>query len=752
MDERDDRNGRTDKNAGNRQNGTAEKAGVPAEPAQTGKPANAGVNHTDAGGADVQTPAKRAGTGNARATSTGVQASAKRAGADNAKTTSADALVEAKNSSADTQTTRGGWFSRVGDWCRRHALSVDSVAASAVSGYLTASFCALLTDTNFSALSFVENLSRGQFWAILLLVFAALQAVGILTRRKLIPCVGLALSTLLFCVSYAVAAGNLWMGLGLLLPALVVVRYVTKQDGLNPDRILFSSRMGWALTGLGVLLFTLVVGYASSIRYTAFLSNTFDFGLFAQMFEGMARTGTPVTTLERNVELSHFAVHFSPFFYVLLPGYMIFRSPLYLIWVQAFGVAAGAFAVYGIARRLKLLPSHAAGCAFLYLLYPAFSRGCFYDFHENKFLPVTVLFLVYFLLRQVTDGEEGTERSLPAGTPGGGIGRRSAGEADTGFLPWLRQTGRAWLRFLPALGCAFLVLSVKEDAAVYVAAVALWVILTQKKKWRGAVLFVLSVAYLGFAVRMISHFGGELLVGRYQDFLREGNSFTDVLKECFYGIGRFFRIVFTENKGAYLLWMFVPVLFAPFFTKKQGTLVLLLPMLLINLMSSDKYQFDVAFQYTFGVGALILVSFVLMLADRKPEIRGRTLVIALSFSLILTASLTFPTVGYYIERFGGNRAYYAEAEQVLYDSLPADASVSANSSLTAHLYRFRDVHSVGTSYWTPEKTDYYVLRNDTTFKYKGKEYKTGVSFLEEYYPDQYERVGGGEFFDIYRLR
>ena len=725
MDERDTQNEK------HRQNGKAEKTGTPACPVQSGKLAEAG-----------NTGAGFAGAGITDTETANAQASVKSAGTGNGK--------RAKNLSADAQApTRGGWLSRVGDWCRRHALSVDSVAASAVSGYLTASFCALLTDTNFSALSFVENLSRGQFWAILLLVFAALLAVGILTRRKLIPCVGLALSTLIFCVSYAVAAGNLWMGLGLLLPALVVVRYVTKEDGLNPDRIVFSSRTGWALTGLGVLLFTLVIGYASSIRYTAFLSNTFDFGLFAQMFEGMARTGTPVTTLERNVELSHFAVHFSPFFYVLLPGYMIFRSPLYLIWVQAFGVAAGAFAVYGIARRLKLLPSHATGCAFLYLLYPAFSRGCFYDFHENKFLPVTVLFLVYFLLRQVTDGEEETGRSLPAGTPGGGIGRRSA---DTGFLPWLRRTGRTWLGFLPALGCALLVLSIKEDAAVYVAAVALWVILTQKKKWRGAVLFVLSVAYLGFAVRMISHFGGELLVGRYRDFLREGNSFTDVLKECFYGIGRFFRIVFTENKGAYLLWMFVPVLFAPFLTKKQGTLVLLLPMLLINLMSSDKYQFDVAFQYTFGVGALILVSFVLMLADRKPETRGRTLVIALSFSLILTASLTFPTVGYYIDRFGGNRAYYAEAEQVLYDSLPEGASVSANSSLTAHLYRFRDVHSVGTSYWTPEKTDYYVLRNDTTFKYKGKEYKTGVSFLEEYYPDQYERVGGGEFFDIYRLR
>lgn len=176
-------------------------------------------------------------------------------------------------------------------------------------------------------------------------------------------------------------------------------------------------------------------------------------------------------------------------------------------------------------------------------------------------------------------------------------------------------------------------------------------------------------------------------------------------------------------------------------------------MVLINLMSSDKYQFDVAFQYTFGVGALILVSFVLMLADRKPETRGRMLVIALSFSLILTASLTFPTVGYYIDRFGGNRAVLRRGgTRCCMTAFPRVHRFRRTAPLTAHLYRFRDVHSVGTSYWTPEKTDYYVLRNDTTFKYKGKEYKTGVSFLEEYYPDQYERVGGSEFFDIYRLR
>ena len=42
------------------------------------------------------------------------------------------------------------------------------------------------------------------------------------------------------------------------------------------------------------------------------------------MFERMNTDWTPITTLERDRVLSHFAVHVSPIFYVMLPFYKLF--------------------------------------------------------------------------------------------------------------------------------------------------------------------------------------------------------------------------------------------------------------------------------------------------------------------------------------------------------------------------------------------------------------------------------------------
>lgn len=72
-----------------------------------------------------------------------------------------------------------------------------------------------------------------------------------------------------------------------------------------------------------MLVFTAL---AMAMRYYKLSTPAFDFGIFAQMFENMKDGLGPVTTVERNYELSHFAVHFSPAYYLMLPFYMLFRT------------------------------------------------------------------------------------------------------------------------------------------------------------------------------------------------------------------------------------------------------------------------------------------------------------------------------------------------------------------------------------------------------------------------------------------
>ena len=59
------------------------------------------------------------------------------------------------------------------------------------------------------------------------------------------------------------------------------------------------------------------------LRYRLNYAPAYDFGIFSQMYYYMDKCLSPLTTCERDGLLSHFAVHLSPVFYVLLPFYKL---------------------------------------------------------------------------------------------------------------------------------------------------------------------------------------------------------------------------------------------------------------------------------------------------------------------------------------------------------------------------------------------------------------------------------------------
>ena len=128
---------------------------------------------------------------------------------------------------------------------------------------------------------------------------------------------------------------------------------------------------------ISVLLFTvisvtiLMIGTVCKLK--SYESSCFDMGIFLQMFEYMSKTCKQYTTVERNVLMSHFNVHFSPCWYLLLPIYMIFRNSVVLVILQVLIIAS--FAVLS------------------------------FDIHENMFLPAFILWLYYFMCKKNHIGE-----------------------------------------------------------------------------------------------------------------------------------------------------------------------------------------------------------------------------------------------------------------------------------------------------------------------------------------------------------
>ena len=233
------------------------------------------------------------------------------------------------------------------------------------------------------------------------------------------------------------------------------------------------------------------------------------------MFHSMRTTGLPVTTCERDRVLSHFAVHVSPIYYLFLPFYALFPSPVTLEVLQALLLASAVIPLWRIARRHGLSGVTAGLLCALLLLWPAYAGGTSYDVHENKFLTPLLLWLFDFLDRRCVWG----------------------------------------VALFSVLTCM-----VKEDAPVYVAVIALWVVLRAltrtgaERRWgllTGGAMLVGAVGYFLGVTAWLAADGDGVMSYRYSNFLYDGSdSLFTVIKAPGVLRGREDRVLLPDDGAA----------------------------------------------------------------------------------------------------------------------------------------------------------------------------------------------------------
>ena len=408
------------------------------------------------------------------------------------------------------------------------------------------------------------------------------------------------------------------------------------------------SRFAAGLTAIFALAFFLLVSAWTVGRVYAFVTPTYDFTIFAQMFHSMRTTGLPITTVERDGALSHFAVHVSPIYYLLLPFYMIFPKPATLQVLQAAVLASAVIPLYLLAKRHGLPPLMRTALCALLLLYPAFSGGTSYDIHENAFLTPLILWLFYGLDR----------RSIP----------------------------------LTAI-FAVLTMMVKEDAPVYVAVVALWLLLKgmllKRSKWEltaGALLLVSSVAYFFAVTAYLANSGDGVMTYRYNNFIYDGSSsLVTVIKAVLLSPMKAVFECVDKEKLEFIGLTLLPLAGIPLLTRRYERFILLIPYILVNLMSDYQYQHDIFFQYTYGSTACLFYLTTVNLADIKEQkLRFAALALALCISAGCFGSQIMPKALQYPRDCKTYAAYYDKLRDVL-DTVPAEASVAATTYYTTYL-------------------------------------------------------------------
>lgn len=439
--------------------------------------------------------------------------------------------------------------------------------------------------------------------------------------------------------------------------------------------------------------FALVYWALGMLKYRADLFGLWDFGIYDSMLHIAAQGGG----LLRDFRGGAFD-HFSPAALLLLPGYLLWDSPHWLIAFQPFAMAAAAIPLYFAGLRLLRNPAYAALPPLLYLFNPYFARLALFDFH------IECLFPLWFAL---------------------------------GFLAWTRHRMRwflFWMLTLPLL---------KEDFVIPLGAAGLWMLSLHGKR-RAGVLCLAGALFWTFFILKI-HF--PLLVradywhyGRYE-------LFAPTLSGTLANFGAMLARLVQPHVPAVLLSVLLPFAFLPLLSWR-GMILLVLPTLGIQLVSAFDQQQLLFSHYASALVGVLPAATILGLRQLRILLRKKKLTrytgaaAGAALGIMLAAHILFadlPQNRYYIHLAGydtarggsllsipfsaerraelkGKLRNAAELKRVT-DRISDNATVVAQNETGLKLLRRCRVFNVP----GPEKADFYLFDRENFHRYESPE-------------------------------
>jgi uncharacterized membrane protein len=369
----------------------------------------------------------------------------------------------------------------------------------------------------------------------------------------------------------------------LVLLGLVSVRLLVAPvavPALRPRRVLVA----------GVAAYAAVFSFITITRHFAFRTHALDLGYYVQLTWNLARGHGPRVSLP---EMHAWGDHLSPVMYLFVPAFWLAPGPVVLLAGQSIALAAGALAVFGLARRHLGDERPAAVFAILYLVNPSLHGINVRDFHAAALcIPLLLAAL------------------------------------------WSADAGRPW----HLLGSLALALMCREDAALPVMGLGAWLALVRRRWLWGTAIATGALAVLAVEVRfVIPHFRGESYthLRRYSAF---GHSLGEIVATMFLEPLRTLGMLLTGRRLLYLILMLAPLGFLPLLGAPE--LVGALPALAQNLLSSDPILYDHRTQYQAFVLPFLVLAAVTGYArltarwpDRGPAILG----VAFGVSLALAS-------------------------------------------------------------------------------------------------------------------
>lgn len=416
-----------------------------------------------------------------------------------------------------------------------------------------------------------------------------------------------------------------------------------------------------------IVLYTIFFSWYTILKHHAFLTSAFDLGIFDQALWSTLHGKFLYTTLYGEEASITFAHHFQPILLLILPIYTVYQSPETLLVLQSFFLALGALPIYWIAKKEL---NEFAGLVFsaLFLLYPALHGINRFDFHAAV-LAVPFFFFSFHYAKE--------NRYLQSGLS------------------------------------ALIVLMCREEAALTIVVLALYLLWSNRKKIfcecgikRRELIFpllliVVSSLWFILSVFFISPF--FIKSGVYPHFARYKYPLADLFVDL-------------DKKLFFISLLLAPLLFIPLLN--PSTLMITLPTFAIVMLTGYSPTFQIGFQYPYAAIPFIFISAVygvkrLRLTKRMlRKLLVFLMILGIAFTLLISPTplgvMTKGVPGVAINEELPKIMLHQRALEEIIKLIPPDASLSTQNDIFPHVSHRFNVHLLY------NKNDEYVLIDTTS--------------------------------------
>lgn len=403
-----------------------------------------------------------------------------------------------------------------------------------------------------------------------------------------------------------------------------------------------------------------------TLQHFSFGTNALDLSLFDYSISNTLSGRIMYEPFATKALGSHFALHFSPIIFFIVPFYLLFKGPLFLLYIQVFIVGLSAVPYYLIARQKLNSKRLAAILAAVYLIYRPLINGLMYDFHPETFFPLLFFSSIYFLYFK----------------------------KDLKFY---------YIFMVPSL---FL----REDFAVYILFLGIFLVFRKELRKTGFItvsicLIYLAAAFFFFIPLFRSAAGLHTGYGFLENWKEYGNSGLAIMLAMIKQPIKVLVDAGVLNTLMKSLNLIGPLLFIPVLSSWG---VLAVPPLLVAALSRIPLMssFGIYYSYSLFPFLFIAIPFGLSMMGEKAKKLKTRLLTTVCILMLLVNIFNFKWNLLSFSKYS-NIGDYSSVKELI-DKIPADASVSSQSSLIPHIPKRENIYILPNI----EHADYVLIKDD----------------------------------------